>query len=167
MSQPIHTSIKEEGRPHREKVPVAKKLMSGNSKEDEIANILEKSLSTLRSGLLQDIKIDDLVFCEPSKEGDPHTPPPLQTLATTNTQFLEYQDWIKKLSVEAENLDCEVFESCRNIKCQLLDDLRNEWTKLEKLKRSAWQLTFRNGSTIPPRPQADPGLVQIIDTCEY
>ncbi len=142
--------------------------MSGNSKEDEIANILEECLSVFRSGLLQDIKIDDLVFCEPSREDDPHTPPHLQSLATTNTQFLQYQDWIKKLSLDATELDCEGFERCRSIKCQLLDDLRDEWTKLEELKRRAWQLTCRDADlAMPPHPRTDPGLVQGIDTCEY
>jgi hypothetical protein len=138
--------------------------MSGKSKEDEVASILEKCLTVLRSGLLQDIKIDDLVFCEPSEEGDAHTPPPLQNLATTtNTQFLQYQDWIKKLSSDAEKLDCEGFERCRTIKYQLLDDLQNEWAKLEGLKRRAWQLTSRNaGLTMPVMPPCS----RRIDTCE-
>lgn len=140
------------------------------SKEDEIASILEECLSTFRS-LLQDIKIDDLVFCEPSKDlDDLHTPgsPPLHSLATTNTQFLQYQDSIKKLSLGVEKLDCEGFERCSNIKCQLLDDLQNEWTRLEELKRRAWQLTSRDTSlTTPPCSRAGPGLVQGIDTCAY
>ena len=137
--------------------------MSGKSKEDEVASILEECLTAFQSGLLQDIKIDDLVFCEPSNEGDAHTlhtSPPLQSLATTNTQFLQYQDWIKKLSFGVENLDCEGFERCKSIKCQLLNDLRNEWTKLEELKHRAWQLTSQNaGLTMPPCPRR-------IDTCE-
>jgi hypothetical protein len=49
---------------------------SENYKEDEIASILERSLSMFWLGLLQDIKTDGLVFCEPSKEdnSNPHTP---------------------------------------------------------------------------------------------
>jgi hypothetical protein len=200
MSQPIHTSIShgytekestvEEGRPRRGKRPrgdehwdrrknvkyrpadsAGRCTMSRNSEEDEISSILEECLSVIRSGLLQDIKIDDLVFCESSNEDDPHTPhtpPPLQRYATTNTQFLQYQDWIRTLSLDAEKLDCEGFERCRKLKCQLLDDLRDEWTRLEELKRRAWQLTSRNAAlTMPPCPRADPGLVQEIDTCEY
>lgn len=180
MSQLIHTSIghsctekeatNEERHPRRGKRPVAQE--NRNSKEDEIASIMEECLSQFRSGLLQNIKIDGLVFCEPSNVDDPHstphTPPPLQRLATTNTQFLQYQDWIKNLSLDAEKLDCEEFERCSSIKYRLLHELRNEWTKLEELKRRAWQLTSRNaGLTMPPCPPADPGLVRIIDTCEY
>jgi len=148
------------------------RFTSRNSKEDEIASILEECLSVFRSGMLQDIKVDDLVFCEPSKEGEPQIPPPLQSLATANTQFLQYQDWIQKLSLDAKKLDCEGFERCRSIKCQFLEDLQSEWTKLDELKRRAWQLTSQStGLTMPPRPSADPALVRVqrleIDTCEY
>jgi len=103
--------------------------MFRNSKEDKIASILEECLSVFQSGLLQDIKIDNLVFCDPSNGDNPHTPdtpPPLQSLATTNTQFLQYQDWIKELSLDTKKLDCKGFEHCRRIKHQLLNDLANE-----------------------------------------
>lgn len=194
MSQPIRTSSDQcrtkkeetdkEDCPRRGRRPVAQEYqkyrtggsarscMKTNSEEDEIASILEECLSVFQSGLLHDIKTDDLVFCEPSKdsnsEDDLHTPPPLQSHATTNTQFLQYQTWVKDLSIAAENLECEGFERCETIKCRLLDDLRNEWSKLEQLKQRAWQLICRNaGLTIPPDPRADPSLVKEIDTCEY
>jgi hypothetical protein len=134
---------------------------SEKSKEGEITSILEECLTVFRSALLQDIKIDNLVFCEPSKEGGSAHTPPLQRLATTNTQFLQYQDWIKTLSSDAEKLDCEGFERCKSIKSLLLKELRNEWTKLEGLKLRAWELTSRNASLITP-----PACPRKIDTCE-
>jgi hypothetical protein len=128
---------------------------------------LQECLSLFRSGLLQDINIDNLVFCELSQEDDPHTPPPLQSLATANIQFLQYQDWITKLYLEAEKLDCGGFERCRSIKGELLGDLQNERTKLEELKCGAWQLVSQNaGLTMPPRLNSDPDFAQGIDTCE-
>ena len=191
MPQPTHTTIshggiekeatEKEARPRREKRSMAKELehisgdsagrctTSGTSKEDEIVSIMEECLSMARSGFLQDIKTSDLVFCQSSKEDDAHTPPPLQspTLATTNNQFLQYQDWIKKLFLDAEKLDCEGFERCISIKCQLLDDLQNELTRLEELRCRAWQLTSRKaGLTMPPCPRADPVSVRKIDTSE-
>lgn len=141
------------------------------SKEDKIAGILEECLSMFRSGLLRDIQINGLVFCEPSEEDDPETPPPLQSHTTTNTQFLQYEDWIKKLSLDADELDCEGFERCTSIKRQFLDELRNEWIKLEELKRKAWQswqLTSQNADfTMPRRRGSDLSLAQAIDTCEF
>jgi hypothetical protein len=138
--------------------------MTWTSQEDELASTLESCLSVFRSGLIEDISIKDLVFCKPSKDDDSLTPPPLQSLATANTEFLKYQDWIMELWLETEKLDCGSFERCRNIKAKLLDDLRNEWTRLEELKRRAWLLATQNDFTIPPRPE--PGLAQIIDTCK-
>jgi hypothetical protein len=137
--------------------------MPWTSQEDELAGTLEDFASVFQSGLLQlhDIKIDNLVFCEPSKDDDGHIPPPLQSHATTNIQFFQYRDWLIKLRVEAEKLDCGGFERCRRIKHQLLEDLRDEWTKLEKLKCRAWQIVSLRC------PSPGPGLTQTIDTCEY
>jgi hypothetical protein len=140
--------------------------MSGTVQEDKLASTLQECLTLFRSGLLQDINIDNLAFCKPFQEGNPHTPPPLQSLATANAHFLQYQDWITKLYLEAEKLDCGGFERCRSIKGELLGDLRNEWTKLEELKRSAWLTSQNAGPTMPPRPNSGPGFVQGIDTCE-
>jgi hypothetical protein len=69
-----------------------------------------------------------------------------------------------ELWLETEKLDCGSFERCRNIKAKLLDDLRNEWTRLKELKRRAWLLATQNDFTIPPRPES--GSAQIIDTCK-
>ena len=135
--------------------------------EDKLASALQDCLSLFRSGLLQDINIDNLVFHKPSQNDDPRIPPPLQSLATENTQFLQYQDWVKKLYLEAEKLDCGDFERCRSIKDELLGDLQNEWTKVEDLKRCSWQLVSQNaGLTMPPRPTSDADFAQGIDTCE-
>lgn len=134
--------------------------------EDKLASALQECLSLFRSGLLQDIDIGNLVFCKPPQKDPPHTPP-LQSLATANAQFLKYEDWVTKLYLEAEKLDCGGFERCRNIKSELLSDLNNEWTKLKQLKRSAWKLASQNADlTVPPRPNSDPDFAQGIDTCE-
>jgi hypothetical protein len=139
--------------------------MSWTAQEDELASTLEDRESVFRSGLLRlrDISINDLVFCEPSKDDDILSPPQLQSHATANTQFMQYHDWIVKLYLETENIDCRGFKRCRRIKDRLVDDLRNEWTKLEELKRRAWQMA----SLRHPSPDPDPGLAQIIDTCEH
>ena len=52
--------------------------MRWTSQEDELASALEDCVSVLRSGLqrLQDISVEDLVFCEPLKDADPLIPPP-------------------------------------------------------------------------------------------
>ena len=135
---------------------------------DELADALEDSISDFQSGKLQDISVKDLVFCEPSTGDDLSLglPPPLQSHATVNAEFLQYQEWIMKLYVEIEKLDCERFERCRNIKSQFLDDLRNEWSKLDKLKCGAWRMASKKCATIiPHRP--DPGSAQVIETCGY
>jgi hypothetical protein len=140
-----------------------------SSQEDELVTNLENCLSVFQSGLLKELRINGLVFCQPSKEDDPHTPPPLQSLVPANTEFLQYQDWIIKLCLETEKLDCRSFKQCKSIRDRLLEDLRNEWTKLKESKHRAWQMASHNGLrfqlTVPPRP--DPGLAVIIDTCEY
>ena len=97
---------------------------------------------------------------------DVSLPPPLQSHATVNTEFLQYQEWIMKLYVEIEKLDCERFERCRNIKSRFLDDLQKEWAKLNDLKCSAWRMASKKPTTIMPH-RPDPGSVQVIDTCEY
>ena len=127
---------------------------------------LEDSISDFWSGLLQDISIKDLIFCKPSAGNNLSCPPPLQIHATVNTEFLQYQEWIMKLHVEIEKLDCERSECCRNIKSQFLDDLWKEWAKLDDLKCSAWQIASEKHATIMPH-QPDPGLAQVINTCEY
>jgi hypothetical protein len=140
--------------------------ISGMSHEDELAKTLQECLSLFQSGLLQDIDTSNLAFCEPSQQDDPRTPP-LRCLATENSQFLKYQGWITKLILEAEKLDCEGFERCIGIKSILLGDLQNEWAKLEKLKRSAWQLASQNARpTLPSRPNFGPNFIHGIDTCE-
>jgi hypothetical protein len=137
--------------------------MTWTSQEDELASALEDCVSVFRSGLqqLQDISVEDLVFCEVPEDSDADLltiTPPLQVLATANLPFLEYQDWIMKLYLETQKLDCGTFERCGRIKHSLLDDLRNEWTKLEELKHRAWQKVSLRG------PEC--GSAQITDTCE-
>jgi hypothetical protein len=134
------------------------------SQEDEVARSLETCLSIFRSGLHQDIRTEDLVFCEPSESeaADTLTPPPLQTLAVTNAQFLEYHNWVMKLYMDAHSLDCGTFERCKAIQGQLLSDLRNEWARLDDLKLRAWQMA--RARTMTPCP--DSGQVQVVDTCE-
>ena len=133
------------------------------SQEDELARVLEHCASVLRSGLqqLQDISIEDLVFCEPPKDANPlvPAPPTLQVLATANLPFLQYHDWIMTLYSEAQKLDCGSFKRCEHIKHSLLEDLRDEWTKLEELKHRAWQMASQRSP--------EPGSAQITDTCEY
>jgi len=142
--------------------------MAPTPKADELADALEDSISDFQSGKLQDISVKDLAFCKPST-GDNlslRLPPPLQSHATVNAEFLQYQEWIMKLYVEIKKLECEKFECCRNIKSQFLDDLWKEWSKLDKLKCSAWQMASKKYATIiPHRP--DPGSAQVIDTYEY
>jgi hypothetical protein len=135
---------------------------SWTSQEDELASTLEDSVSVFRSGLHQfhNISIKDLVFCEPSKDDETLIPPPLQSHAATNIQFLQYHDWVAELYVSTNKLDCGGFERCRRTKDQLLDNLRNEWTKLEELKHRAWQLASLR------HPSPGPGLAQKIDTRE-
>lgn len=140
--------------------------MAWTSEADELADALEASFSDFRSGLLPDISVKDLVFCEPSEGDDLSLPPPLQSHATMNAEFLQYQEWIVKLYVEIEKLDCERFERCRIIKSRFLDDLRKEWAKLDDLKCSAWQMASKKHATITPH-RPDPGSAQVIDTCEY
>jgi hypothetical protein len=140
--------------------------MAWTSEADELADTLEKSISDFQSGLLQDISFKDLVFCEPSAADDLSLPPPLQSHATANAEFLQYQELIMKLYVEVEKLNCERFERCRNIKSRFLDDLRKEWIKLDDLKRSAWRMASKKPVTIMPH-RPDPGSVQVMDTCEY
>ena len=141
------------------------------SQEDTIANSLEACLSIFRSGLLQDIRIEDLVFCKPSDEDDPHFPPPLQILSKANTQFLQYRDSLTKMFNDAHNLNCGSFERCRSIKDQLLDDIRNEWIRLDDLKVRAWQMALRNedatASLSNPGPTAsESDSTRVIDTCK-
>jgi len=141
--------------------------MAWTSEADELADALEDSISDFQSGLLQDINVEDLAFCEPSTGDDPSLPPPLQSHATVNAEFLQYQEWILKLYVEIEKLDCERFERCRSIKSQFLDDLRKEWAKLDDLKHSAWRMASTKCATVIPHRLVDPGSAQVIDTCEY
>jgi len=112
--------------------------MAWTSEADKLADTLEASISDFQSGLLQDISVKDLAFCEPSAADDISLSPPLQSHATMNAKFLQYQEWIMKLYMKIEKLDCERFECCRNIKSWFLDDLQKEWAKLNDLKCSAW-----------------------------
>jgi hypothetical protein len=140
------------------------------SQEDTIANSLEACLAIFRSGLLQDIRIEDLVFCKPSDEDDPRIPPPLQSLTKANTEFLQYREWMGKMFNDAHNLNCGSFERCRSIKDQLLDDIRNEWIRLDDLQLRAWQMALRNDATASlsdPGPTASDFIsTRIIDTCK-
>ncbi len=145
------------------------------SQEDELAHTLEVCLSVFRSGLLQDIRIEGLVFCEPSSEDDPRSPPALQSLAIANAQFLEYRERIIKMFIDTLNLDCGRFERCRSIRDQLLDDIRNELIKLDKLKLHAWQMAPQNGTGHAMPTPSDPGpttsisdigSTRVVDTCE-
>ena len=135
--------------------------MTWSSQEDELASALEHCASVFRSGLrhLQDSGVENLVFCEPPKDANPRIPPPLQLLASENLPFLQYHDWIMTLYFEAQKLDCGRFERCRRIKHRLLDDLRNEWAKLEELKHRAWEIASHRSP--------EPGSARIINTCEY
>ncbi|KAI0285545.1 hypothetical protein BC826DRAFT_972997 [Russula brevipes] len=152
------------------------------SQEDELAQSLGNCLSIFRSGLHQDIRTEDLVFCEPSESdaSDTRTPPPLQSLAVTNAQFLEYRDWVMKLYMDADSLDCGTFERCRAIQGQLLNELRNEWARLDELKLQAWRMDCQNSlSAMVPRPDygilSCPGLidsgqvppVRVVDTSPH
>ncbi|KAN0128845.1 hypothetical protein V8E53_013343 [Lactarius tabidus] len=139
------------------------------SQEDAIAKSLEACLSIFRSGLLQDIHIEDLVFCKPSDEDDPHSPPPLQSLTKANTQFLQYRDWMTKMFNDAHSMNCSSFERCRSIKDQLLNDLQNEWVRLDDLKLRAWQMALHNNSAMaslsnPGPTTSDLDSTQVIDT---
>lgn len=125
---------------------------SPTSQEDEVAQSLEDCLSVFRSGLHQDFRTEDLVFCT----ADTQTPPPLQSLAVANAQFLEYRDWVTKLYMDTDSLDCGPFERCKAIRGQLLDDLRNECARLDELELQAWQAQARQNSL----------SVQVVDTCE-
>jgi hypothetical protein len=140
--------------------------MAWTSEADELADALEESLSDFQFGFLQDISVNNLVFCKPSAADDLSLPPPLQSHATVNAEFLQYQEWIMKLYVETEKLDCEMFERCRNIKSRFLDDLRKEWARLNDLKCSAWRMASTKLTAIMPH-RPDPGSAQVIDTCEY
>lgn len=141
--------------------------MTWTSQEDELASALEDCVSVFRSGRsgLQQLHIDVLVFCEPPKDANSDSLiPPLQPLATTNLPFLQYHDWILTLYSETQKLDCGRFKRCENIKHSLLNDLRNEWTKLEELKHRAWAAwQMASGSQCSP----EPGSAHITNTCEY
>ena len=110
------------------------------SQEDELAHTLKVYLSVFCLGLLQDIHIEGLVFCKLSSEDNPSSPPTLQSLAIANAQFLEYWEWIIKMFIDTLNLNCSRFKHCRSIRDQLLNDIQNEWIKLDKLKLHAWQM---------------------------
>lgn len=140
---------------------VGSNAMTWTSQEDELVDALESCRSAFWSGLrqIQDIDLEDFVFCELSKDDDPLIPPPLQVLASTNLPFLQYQDSVVAFYTETQKLDCGRFERCGRIKESLLDELRNEWSKLEELKGRAWRMA----SLRTP----DPSSVQIINTCEY
>ena len=137
--------------------------MTRTSQEDELVSTLEDCVSVLQSGLqqFQNIRVEDLVFCEPPKDADPLIPhpPTLQVLATTNLPFLEYHDWIVTLYTETQKLNCGSLERCERIKHGLLEDLEKEWAKLDDLKHKAWQMTSQRS--------AEPGSAQIINTCGY
>ena len=131
---------------HEIVIVVASQSARVASQEDTLAHSLEACLSIFQSRLLKNICIEDLVFCRLS-EDDPSSLPPLQSLAIANTQFLEYQDWIIKIFNEAHNLDCGSFEHCRSIKDMLLDDVQNEWIRLDDLKLCALQMASQNEHT--------------------
>lgn len=138
--------------------------------EEDLARSFADHLTGLRSRSLLDIHIEDLVFCQPSMAVDPSIPPPLQTLAGTNAQYLEYRDWIINLYLETiePNLVCDRSEHCRALRNKLLDELRIEWAKLDELKLRAWQMAPQKSSGEPPcsNPNVmDLDSAQVIDTC--
>ena len=72
---------------------------------------------------------------------------------------------------DAHNLNCGSFERCRSIKDQLLDDIQNEWIRLDDLKVHAWQMALRNedatASLSNPGPTAsESDSTRVIDTCK-
>src|SRR6266702_7906825 len=78
--------------------------------------------------------------------------------------------------IDTLNLNCSRFKHCRSIRDQLLNDIQNEWIKLDKLKLHAWQMAPWNGTghTMPtlsdPGPTtsiSDIGSMWVIDTCEW
>lgn len=138
--------------------------------EDELARSLADRLSGFRSRALPDIHIEDLVFCEPSREDDPSIPPALQSLAGMNTRYLEYRDWIVNLYLDSSSLECDRSEHCRTLKNQLLDEIRIEWAKLDELKLRAWQTRMapQNSPSVPPcsiPDMMDLDSMWVIDTC--
>lgn len=142
-------------------------ISPSTSYDDELSRTLRNCVSAFQSGSANSTINDDLAFCEPSEDDDPNTPPPLQSHAITNADFLEYQGWIATLFLDADKIECRGLEYCELIKNELLDSLRNEWNKLEDIKLRAWKRCnhARQARAIPPPPP--PGLAQIVDTCSY
>jgi hypothetical protein len=140
-------------------------IVTSIPRDDEVARSLQNCLSTFQSGSAKGIITEDLVFCDPSETDDPNSPPPLQSHAITNTNFLEYQGWIVTLFLETDKMDCGRFEKCEIMKNQLLCSLRKEWDKLEDIKLRAWQRcnSAWKAHAIPPPPL--PEMAQIVDTC--
>jgi hypothetical protein len=141
-----------------------------DSEEDELARSLADRLSGFRSRSLPDIHIEDLVFCEPSREDDTSIPPMLQNLAGTNTRYLKYRDWIVNQYLDTSSLECNRSEHCKLLKDQLLDELRIEWAKLDELKLRAWRRAPQNSPSAPPCSNPNPDVMdldstQVIDTC--
>ena len=126
-----------------------------SAQEDELCRTFEECLSNFRCSLLHDLRCEGLVFCQPSKDDDSLTPPPLQPLAIANTQFLQYQDDVINLYCEASTLDCGNFHRCSIIRRNLLTEIQNELSRLDSLKRHAWQMASKNGLIMPSGSQAE------------
>jgi hypothetical protein len=140
-------------------------ITPSTSYDDELAHTLQNCLSAFQSGSANSTITEDLAFCEPSEDHDWNTPPPLQSHAIMNADFLEYQGWVATLFLDADKIECGGLEHCELIKKQLVDSLQDEWNKLEDIKLRAWKgcNRARKARAVPPPPP--PGLAQIVDTC--
>ena len=132
---------------------------------DELACSLQNCLSVFQSGSIKGIIAEDLTFCEPSENDDPNTPPPLESHAAMNANFLKYQGWIATLFFDTDKVECGGLEHCELIKKQLLGSLQDEWNKLKDIKLHAWKRYSgaRKACVVPPL--VPPRLAQIVDTC--
>ena len=132
---------------------------------DELACSLQNCLSVFQSGSIKGIIAEDLTFCEPSENDDPNTPPPLESHAAMNANFLKYQGWIATLFFDTNKVECGGLEHCELIKKQLLGSLQDEWNKLKDIKLHAWKRYSgaRKACVVPPL--VPPRLAQIVDTC--
>jgi hypothetical protein len=76
-----------------------------------------------------------------------------------------------KMFNDTHNLNCGSFERCRSIKDQLLDDIQNEWIRLDDLKLCAWQIALWNDGAMaslsdPGPTTSDFDSTWVIDTCQ-
>lgn len=79
-------------------------IAPSTSYDNELARTLQNCLTAFQSGSANSTITEDLVFCEPSEDDDPNTPPPLQSHAIMNAAFLEYQGWIATLFLDTDKI---------------------------------------------------------------